>query len=138
MKKGNYIVVVILLTCGLASCFSNKYEEIGQKRVEGSENLQVKFFQLDVFEHISPIDFELLNENDSVLIHREYLTGETPMMESVDKFSPFLYDSIFYICYPYPKVLAIHHLDISKSQMPRDTLLRKLRKHDRKLIDGKK
>lgn len=137
MKKGSFIVAVILLTFGLTSCFSNKYEEIGQKEVKGKENLHVKFFQLDEFEHITPIEFELLNEHDSILIQREYLTGETPMLESVEKFSPILYDSIFYICYPYPKVYAIHHLDPAKSKLARDTLFNMIKANDNKLIDGK-
>lgn len=128
----------MLSICGLTSCFSNKYEEIGQKKVEGSNNLHVKFFQLDVFEQMSPIDFELLDEKDSVLIHRVYLTGETPMLENVERFSPFLFDSIFYICYPYPKVYAIYHLEASKSRLPRDTLFKKLKQHDSTLIDEKR
>lgn len=138
MKKGSYIVAVILLTFGLTSCFSNKYEEIGQKKVKGSENLHVKFFQLDEFDHITPIKFDLINKNGSILIKREYLTGETPMLESVEKFSPILYDSIFYICYQYPKVHTIHHLDPDKSKLPRDTLFNMIKSNDRKLIDSRK
>ena len=138
MKKCNYIVLVILLIYGLVSCFSNKYEEIGQKKVHGSKNLYVKFFQLDEFEHISPIKFDLLNENDSVLIHRMYLTGGTPMLQNVDNFYPSLYDSILYICYPYPVVHVIQHLDTSKSDLHRDTLLKMIKTHDSKLIDDEK
>ena len=137
MKKGYYKALVVLLSCGLSSCFSNEFEEIGTKKVDGSETLCVKFFQLDEFDHISPIRFDLLNQNDSILINRKYVTGETPLMQSVEKFSPILYDSILYICYPYPEVCAIHHLDPSKPELSRDTLFRIIKAHDSALIDVK-
>ncbi len=137
MIDRNITIIFILMVLGLVSCFSNKYKEIGQKKVKGSESLQVKFFQLDVFEHISPIEFELLDDKDSVLITREYLTGETPMLDNVENFSPILHDSIFYICYPYPKVYAIHHLNSSKSGLSRDTLFKLLKANDNRLIDNK-
>ena len=134
LKRFNLFFVFILLI----SCFSNKYELIGKKKVKGSQNLYVKFFQLDAFEHISPIDFELLNENDSILIRKQYLTGDTPMLESVNEFSPILYDSIFYICYPYPKVYTIHHLNPSKSNLSRDELFEVIKKYNGDLIDSEK
>ena len=39
---------------------------------------------------------------------------------------------------PYPKVYAIQHLDITKSQLPRDSLFKKLKGHDSRLMDGNK
>ncbi|TRX60190.1 hypothetical protein FNH22_09080 [Fulvivirga sp. M361] len=126
--------VFIMLACSLTSCFSNQYEEIGKKKVEGSTNLYVKIYQKDQFEHLTPVAFELINKKDSILIHRRYFTGETPMLQNVEDFYPFLYDSIFYICYPYPVVYAIQHLDTSKSDFSRDTLFKKLKKYDDKLI----
>lgn len=138
MKKGKYIVVVILLICGITSCFSNKDELTGKKKVEGSENLFVKIYQQDEFDYVTPISFELINQDKSVLISKQFLTGTDVRHEKIERFHPYLYDSIFYICYPYPKVYAINHLDPSKSQLPRDTLFKMIKAHDSKLIDAEK
>ncbi len=131
-------VIVILCVFFLASCFSNKYEYIGEKKVLDSDNLYIKFYQKDVFEHISPIRFELLNYKDSVLIYRKYLTSETPLLPNAENFEPFLYDSILYICYPYPEVKVIEIIDKSKSHLSRDSLFKIIKKQDRKLIDTEK
>lgn len=133
MKK-----LLILSMCVFTSCFSNEYELTGEKKVEGSENLYVKIYQMDEFEHVTPIHFELLNSKDSVIIRETYLTGTDVRHEKIERFYPFLHDSIFYLCYPYPEVCTIQHLDPAKSELPRDTLFNKLKAHDSKLIDKEK
>lgn len=98
----------------------------------------MKIYQKDEFEHLTPINFVLVNDKDSVIISESYLTGTDVRHENIERFYPFLQDSIFYLCYPYPKVYAIQHLDITKSQLPRDSLFKKLKGHDSRLMDGNK
>lgn len=52
----------------LSSCFSNKYELIGKKKVEGSRNLYVNIYQLDEFDNVTPINFEVVNDKDSIIL----------------------------------------------------------------------
>lgn len=134
IKKLSILSMCVLLT----SCFSNEYELIGEKKVEGSRNLYVKIYQEDKFDYVTPIHFELLNIKDSVIIPETYLTGTDVRYENIERFFPFLYDSIFYICYPYPKVYFIQHLNTIKPQFPRDSLFKKLKERDNKLIDKEK
>jgi len=132
----NYIVVVILLTCGLMSCFSNEDELTGKKKVKGSENLFVKIYQKDKFDYVTPISFELINQDGSIIISNRFLTGTDVRHEKIERFYPCLHDGIFYLCYPYPKVYAIHPLDPAKSKLSRDTLFKILKEHDSRLIDS--
>lgn len=129
-------ILTLFVFC-LTACFSNEREYIGEKRVKGSDDLYLKIYQKDEFEYITPVYYKLLNKEDSVLIPLTYFAGESPMMQNVDNVYPFLYESVFYICYPYPVVQDIQYLDSSKS-LSRDTLFKIIKKHDSKLIDGEK
>jgi hypothetical protein len=104
----------------------------------GSRDLVVKLYQQDKFDYVTPITFELINEKDSILIPEHFLTGTDETQEKIDRFYPGLRDSIFYLCYPYPEVFAIKHLSPSKSQLSRDSLFRRLKAYDNKLVDGEK
>lgn len=138
MIKENYIVLAVLIVCGLTSCFSDKDELIGKKKVKGSENLFVKIYQQDKFDYVTPILFELINQDGTVIISKMFLTGTDVRHEKIERFYPFLHDSIFYICYPYPEVYAIHHLNPAKSELPKDTLFKMIKENDSKLIYSKK
>lgn len=120
----------------LTSCFSNKYELIGKKKVEGSGNLYVNIYQLDEFDNVTPINFEVVNDKDSIILPRKFLTGTDISIndQTIENFQAFLHDSIFYLCYFYPQVYKIQHLDIN-SQHPTDSLFKKLKLHDAKLIN---
>lgn len=128
------------MTLVLTSCFSNEYELIGKKKVEGSSNLYVEIYQKDEFDHVTPVDYTLLNEKGSTIIPMKFLTGTdvSVSIQKIENFDPFLHDSIFYLCYPYPEVYAIHHLHPSKSQLHRDSLFQQLKEYDSKLIDKRK
>lgn len=129
IKKLSILSICVFLT----SCFSNEYKLIGKKKVEGSEDLYVKIYQTDEFDHITSLAFELVNDKDSIIIRKSYFTGTDVRHENIEHFSPFLYDGIFYLCYPYPKVYTIQPLNITKSRFTRDSLFKKLKEYDNKL-----
>jgi len=125
----------MLLFIGLYSCFSNKYQFIGEKKVVNKESWRVKFYQLDEFEVFAPIRYEVVNENDSLIIGRHRLTGADANLQSVDKFYAKIQDSIFFVCYPYPKVVAIKHISNWNSSNQWG-LIKKLHKYDTSLYQN--
>ena len=136
MKKVQYLRgFLALATCGLVSCFSNKYEFEGEKKVVGSRDLIVRIYQEDKFDKVTAIEFELVNDKDSVLIPANYLTGTDMAHEAIDRYYAGLHDSIFYLCYPYPEVYAFKRLSPSKSEVSQDYLFKRLKAYDPKLID---
>ncbi len=129
MKSFCKIILAISLPLGLHSCFSEKYEFIGEKKIINKEEWKVKFYQLDKFEMLAPVDYEVVNESDSLILERAWLTGADANLQSVDKFYAKIQDSILYICYPYPKVEAIKHLSNLNDANQWD-LLKELQKYD--------
>ncbi|MFL0155661.1 hypothetical protein V2687_14070, partial [Tenacibaculum maritimum] len=78
------------------SCFSNKYEYKGKKRVINKEDWIVKIYQFDEFEMITSIDYEIVNEDGQFIMNRQGLTGDSNI-PNVDNFYVKMQDSIFYI-----------------------------------------
>ncbi|MFD2717111.1 hypothetical protein ACFST9_00190 [Hymenobacter monticola] len=135
MKNGNYLRgLIAITTCGLVSCFSNKYELEGEKKVVGAQDLIVRIYQEDKFDNVTAIEFELVNDKDSILIPANYLTGTDMAHETIDRYYAGLHDSIFYLCYPYPTIYAIEHLSPYKKQLPLDSLFKRLKEYDPRLI----
>jgi hypothetical protein len=139
MKNVAYLRGFLVLAAGgLVSCFSNQYELEGEKNVVGSRDLRVRIYQENKFDKVTAIEFELVNDKDSILIPASYLTGTDMAHETIDRYYAGVHDSIFYLCYPYPEVFAIRPLAIYKSPLSRDSLFQKLKAYDPKLIDGNK
>ena len=132
MKNFYKYIFVILLPIGVYSCFSEKYEYRGEKRIINKEDWRVKFYQLDKFEMITPVRFEIVNKNDSLITGRHGLMGADSRLQNVDDYYAKIQDSILYICYPYPQVLAIKHIsNINGSNQW--GLIKKLQKQDTSL-----
>ncbi|CAA0183231.1 hypothetical protein [Tenacibaculum maritimum] len=129
-KLGNKVCLILIFMV-MYSCFSNKYEYKGKKRVINKEDWIVKIYQFDEFEMITSIDYEIVNEDGQFIMNRQGLTGDSNI-PNVDNFYVKMQDSIFYICYPYPKVIAIKHISNMDKQNQWD-LIEKLKKRDSSL-----
>ncbi|MFL0155659.1 hypothetical protein V2687_14060 [Tenacibaculum maritimum] len=126
-KLGNKVCLILIFMI-MYSCFSNKFEFKGEKRVLNKEDWVVKFYQKDEFEMITPIRYKVVNEDGELIMKRKGLTGDSNI-PNVDNFYVKMQDSIFYICYPYPKVIAIKHISNMDKQNQWD-LIEKLKKRD--------
>ena len=84
MKKICKYTIVVVLFIGLSSCFSNRYEFIGKKKMINTENLWVKFYQLDEFDMVTPISYQVVDINDSLLTRRYFLIGTNDKLKNVD------------------------------------------------------
>ncbi|MFL0151515.1 hypothetical protein V2632_09560 [Tenacibaculum maritimum] len=129
-KLGNKVCLILIFMV-MYSCFSNKYEYKGKKRVINKEDWIVKIYQFDEFEMITSIDYEIVNEDGQFIMNRQGLGGDSNI-PNVDNFYVKMQDSIFYICYPYPKVIAIKHISNMDKQNQWD-LIEKLKKQDSSL-----
>jgi len=109
MNKLVNCTLIALMFLGLYSCFSNKYEYVGKKKIEGSNDWYFKVFYKDEFEMFRPIQFEITNSNDSVILERRYFDG-TDIEVKMEDFHVCIKDSIFYACYKYPRVVAIRRV----------------------------
>ena len=99
-----------------------------EKKIINKEDWRIKLYQLDKFEMLTPVDYEIVNENDSIILGRHRLTG-AENLQDVDKFYAKIQDSIFYVCYPYPEVVAIKHISNLNGSNQWE-LIKKLQKHD--------
>ena len=81
---------------------------------------------------VTPISYQVVNENDSLFARRIFLIGTHDKLQNVDRFYAKIQDSILYICYPYPKVIAIKHISNLSSPNQWD-LIEKLQKYDTSL-----
>lgn len=122
----------MLLTIGLYSCFSNKYEYIGEEKIVNKEDWRVKIYQKDEFNMVTPISYQVVDEKDSLITRRYFLIGTHDKLKNVDRFYSKIQDSIFYICYPYPEVVTIKHLSTLDSSNQWG-LIKKLQKYDTSL-----
>ncbi|MFL0106968.1 hypothetical protein [Tenacibaculum maritimum] len=129
-KLGNKVCLILIFMV-MYSCFSNKFEFKGKKRVINKEDWIVKIYQFDEFEMITSIDYEIVNEDGELIMKRKGLDGDSNI-PNVDNFYVKMQDSIFYICYPYPKVIAIKHISNMDKQNQWD-LIEKLKKQDSSL-----
>ncbi|CAA0250996.1 hypothetical protein ACE1MK_11070 [Tenacibaculum maritimum] len=129
-KLGNKVCLILIFMV-MYSCFSNKYEYKGKKRLINKEDWIVKIYQFDEFEMITSIDYEIVNEDGQFIMNRQGLGGDSNI-PNVDNFYVKMQDSIFYICYPYPKVIAIKHISNMDKQNQWD-LIEKLKKQDSSL-----
>ncbi|GAB1856577.1 hypothetical protein MHTCC0001_14120 [Flavobacteriaceae bacterium MHTCC 0001] len=125
-------ICAILLTIVLYSCFSNQYEYIGEKKIVNKEDWRVKIYQKDEFDMATPISYQVVDENDSSITRRYFLIGTNDKLKNVDGFYAKIQDSILYMCYPYPEVVAIKHLSALDSSNQWD-LIKKLQKYDTSL-----
>lgn len=128
MRKFCKYTCLMITFIGLHSCFSEKYEYKGEKKIINKEDWRIKLYQLDKFEMLTPVDYEIVNENDSIILGRHRLTG-AENLQDVDKFYAKIQDSIFYVCYPYPEVVAIKHISNLNGSNQWE-LIKKLQKHD--------
>ncbi len=110
MKNFFRYLFLVILSLILYSCFSEKYEYVGEKKVINKDNWKIKIYQLDEFETLTPVEYEIVNERDSLVTGRHGLMGADANLQNVDRYYAKIQDSIFYICYPYPKVMAIKHI----------------------------
>ncbi len=132
MKKLYIKLCLLILSIGLNSCFSEKFEYIGKKQVLNKPDWIVKFYQLDKFEVFTPVRYEITNKDGSLISERHRLTSADANLQNVNNFYVKVQDSILYICYPYPKVVAIKH--ISNLDKPNQwDLIKKLYRRDTSL-----
>lgn len=124
---------LIFLFLGLNSCFSEEYEYIGEIKVVNKENWRVKIYQLDEFEMLTPVRYEIVDKDDNLISERHRLTSADANLQSVDKFYAKVQDSIFYICYYYPEVVVIKHITNLNGPNQWD-LIKRLQKHDASLF----
>ncbi|MFL0124687.1 hypothetical protein V2590_08380 [Tenacibaculum maritimum] len=130
-KLGNKVCLILIFMV-MYSCFSNKFEFKGEKRVLNKEDWIVKFYQKDEFEMFTPVIYEVFNGSKKLTSERRSLTGADANLQNVNNFYAKIQDSIFYICYPYPKVIAIKHISNMDKQNQWD-LIEKLKKQDSSL-----
>lgn len=101
MNKLSNKICIVVLCIGLYSCFSNKFEFKGEKQVVNKEDWKIKIYQLDEFEMITPIRYEIVNKKGNVILERQSLSADSNL-QNLDNFHVKVQDSIFYICHPYP------------------------------------
>ena len=131
MKNALCILTLFLL----ASCFSGKYELLGKKNVYGSSNLYVNFYQKDEFDMVTPLAYELIDENNKILIERDFIIGTNDKLESVEALYATLYDSILYISYPYVENVHIIKDLKNRNQLTRDKLFEIIKSNNKDLKD---
>lgn len=131
MKKYIFISVLSLI---FLSCFSNKDELIGKKRIAGSDNLFVRIYQEDEFDYVTAVLYEITDNKDSIIKPMELLFGTEDKLKDLKGLDPFIHDSIFYLCRPYPKIIKIKHLDEKNILLKKD-LFNKLKEFDTLLIE---
>lgn len=124
----------MLLFISIYSCFSNKYEYIGEKKIINKEDWRVKIYQKDEFDMATPISYQIVDENDSLISRRRFLIGTTDKLKNADRLYAKIQDSIFYVCYPYPKVIVIKHISNLDGSNQWDLII-KLQKHDASLYN---
>ena len=131
----NHNIRFIVLACSVMSCFSNEYELTGRTDVVGSTTLYVNIYQRNEFDHVTPLAFELLDDKDSLIISMKFFAGTDVRNEKVENIQPFIHDSIFYLCYPYPVIHFIEHLDKNEINLSRTDLIDIIKKRDGNLVD---
>lgn len=132
MTKFFKYILITLFSLVLYSCFSEKFEFVGNKKITNKEDWKVKFYQQDKFEMFTPVRYEIVNENDSLIAPRHSLLGTDANLQNVDDYYTKVNDSIFFICYPYPKIMAIKHISKIRGSNQWD-LIKRLRKYDSSL-----
>ncbi len=65
MKNFFRYLFLVIFPLILYSCFSEKYEYVGEKKVINKDNWKVKIYQLDKFEMFTPVKYQIINERDS-------------------------------------------------------------------------
>lgn len=106
---------------------------LGKKKIEGTGNLYVKFYQTDEFDMATPLDYEVVNDKDSIVFSKTFLVGTHDKEENANFLYAKVYDSILYVSYIKPnKVWKVKDLKSGKS---RENLFDILRSHDSTLIE---
>lgn len=126
----------IILSAMLFSCFSNKDELIGKKRIVGSENLFVRIYQEDEFDSATAVLYDIIDDRDSIIKPMKFLFGTSDKLLDIEGFDAFILDDIFYLCRPYPKIIKIKHLSEEDTLLKKD-LFKKLKQFDNKLINNR-
>jgi hypothetical protein len=124
-----------VLVLGLVSCSSGGESLIGKRRVVGSPDLHVQFYQADDFDMATAVSFVLVDEQGSVVVSKRFMFGSHEPIQDTTQLVPFCYDSIFYVCYPYPKVRFMHGIGQNAPSTMSD-LFTRIKAHDGKLVDG--
>ena len=125
--------IPLLLLMFLTSCSSNDERFLGKKKIEGTENLYIRFYQTDEFDMATPLDYEVVDHKDSVVIHKTFLVGTHDKEEDTNSLYAKVYDSILYISYIKPnQVWKVRDL---KSGKERENLFRTLKSHDSTLVE---
>ena len=120
------------------SCFSGEYELLGKKNVDGISNLYVNFYQKDEFDMVTPLAYELVNENGRVLIERSFIIGTNDKLKDVEDLYATLYDNILYISYPYIENVHVIKDLKSRNHLTRDKLFEIIKLNNKDLKDMQK
>lgn len=106
---------LILLTA--TSCFNSdeKYRELGRLKVAGIEGVYFKLYQENDLDYVQAIEYEIINEKDSIVSRRCFLTGTEDYNTGITSFTAGCHDSIIYLCYNDPlEVDALFDLKTGK------------------------
>lgn len=107
---------------------------LGKKKIEGTENLYIKFYQTDEFDMATPLDYEVVDYKDSTVVRKTFLVGTHDKEEGTNSLYARVYDSILYISYIKPnQVWKV--LDLKSSGKERENLFQILKSHDSTLVE---
>jgi len=97
----------------MASC--SEQHEIGLIEIKGIPGTYVRLSQDDEFDSSTGVYFEIINDNDEIILSKNLLFGSLDYIESSSLFKANSIDSIIYITYYDPKeVYAIFDLKSGK------------------------
>jgi len=131
MKKYIYSII---LSAIFFSCFSNKDELIGKKRIVGNENLFVRIYQEDEFDSVTAVLYDIIDDKDSIIKPMTFLFGTSDKLTNIEGLDAFVHDDIFYLCRPYPNIVKIKNLS-KKDTLSKKDLFKKIKEFDDKLLN---
>ena len=67
---------------------------IGKKKIINKQDWSVKFYQLDEFDMVTPISYQVVDVNDSLISGRSFLAGTDANKKSIEEFYVEIQDSI--------------------------------------------
>lgn len=90
---------------------------LGKLAIPDMENLSFNLYQENAWDMATAIDFELVNQNDSLLVKRCFLTGTHNYEKDTRFFHAGSFDSIVYLAYGDSKEVEVL-FDLKKNQAP--------------------
>lgn len=135
MKFARNLSSLVFVVLGLFSCSSNDERLIGKRRVVGSPNLHALFYQYDEFDMATAVSFVLVDEQDSIVVSERFMFGALEPIYDTIMIVPVCYDSIFFVCYPYPKVRFMLGIGQNTPSTQSD-LFARIRAYDGKLLES--